>query len=205
MNRFSLLLSVGLLCFYWGCGNGSKKNPPKLSTGEVTVVDTATYQPLYIHKVLAESELNAKNTAQGGYGQAMLPPMTYPTAQLLTRNYWVAEFYHDSHASVEQRKRGQGQWFQFNPDGTFIGGHWDRQTHAGAWYLINDTGKTYLQIDSNVDRLDATWDVQAIGSEQEAMGWVRTTKFGPRTPKSITVKMIELFNMPTKQQFGVAE
>lgn len=124
-------------------------------------------------------------------------------AQLLTgRPYWVMEFYHDSYGSAQQRLEGQGQWFHFNPDGTFTGGHWDRQTHAGAWYLVFEDDHRYLTLDSNVDRQDAKWDMQKISGERDAMGWVRSGDFGPRTPRTLQAKMIELFDMPTRAQFG---
>lgn len=203
MNRLIFLIPA-LLLLVASCVDNAK-NPPKLSTGEKTVQDTAVYQPLYIYTMLGAEELNAQNTSQGRYGQIMVPPMSRTEARLLTRAYWVVEFYHDSFAAKEQRMAGQGQWFRFNPDGSFTGGHWDRQTHSGVWYLIYDGDKKYLTIDSNVDRMDAKWDMQAIGGEEDAMGWVRTTEFGPRTPKSVTIKLISLDNMPTKEQFGVRE
>ena len=203
MNRLILILAT-LVILATGCVDNAK-NPTPISTGEKTMQDTARYQPLYIHTMLGEEELNAQTTSQGGYGQIMDPPMNRSEPRMLTRDYWVVEFYHDSFASKEQRKKGQGQWFQFNPDGSFIGGHWEKQTHSGLWYIIYDGDKKYITIDSNVDRLDAKWDMQAIGGEEDAMGWVRSTEFGPRTPKSVTIKLITLSDVPTKKQFGVAE
>lgn len=203
MKRITLILAA-LVVLAVSCVDSSK-NPTPLSTGEKTIQDTAVYQPLYIHTMLGEQELNAQTTSQGGYGQIMDPPMNRSEPRMLTRDFWVVEFYHDSFASKEQRKRGQGQWFQFNPDGSFIGGHWEKQTHSGLWYMIYDGDKKYVTIDSNVDRLDGKWDMQGIGSEEETTAWVRTTEFGPRTPRSVTIKLITLSNRPTKQQFGVAE
>lgn len=185
--------------------NNVKQNPTPLTTGEMTVVDTAKYKPLYVHPLLAETELNAKHTALGNYGKVLPPPMDRMEAQLLTKSYWVAEFYHDSYGSANQRLAGQGQWLQFNPNGTFVGGHWDKQTHAGAWYLLYDGQKRYLTLDSNVDRLDAKWDLQKINGQRDAMAWVRTPELGPRTPTTIQMKLIELYDMPTRQQFGIAE
>lgn len=181
----------------------SAKNPTPLTSGEMTVVDTARYQPLYVHPLLAEVELNAPNTAIGNFGKVLPQPMDRMEAQLLTQSYWVMEFWHDGHASAQQRLNGQGQWFKFNPDGTFIGGHWNRQTHAGAWYILFDRDDVYLTLDSNVDRLDAKWHIQAISNDRTEMGWVRTPDFGPRTPRAIQAKMITLDNVPTKEQFHV--
>lgn len=195
---FLLLLALS----FTACGDNGK-NPTPLSKLEMTFEDTASYQPLFYHPILPATELSAQNTAIGGYGQQLQPPMQRSIAQLLTRSYWVMEFYHDRAASIPQRKLGKGQWFQFNPDGTFRGGHWENQTHSGLWYLLFDGEKTFLTIDSNVDRLDARWDIQAVNGDEDAMGWVRTEAFGPRTPYGVSVKMIELFDPPTKAQFGV--
>jgi len=185
------------------CTGEATKNPKALSSGEMTVVDTAEYQPLYVHPVLVEQELNSQYTSQGAYGQIMAPPMERLEAQILTRTYWVFEFYHDPNGSIAQRKVGQGLWYRFQPDGSFIGGHWDRQTHSGLWYLTYDGDKVFITIDSNVDRHDGKWDIQAIGREQDTMAWVRTYDFGTRTRSPIQGKLIELFNVPTKEQFGV--
>lgn len=206
MNLPSITLAALICCLLLACqpnGNGGR-NPQPLTTGEMTVSDTARYKPLYVHPLLSDAELNAKNTALGGFGKLLPQPMERMEAQLLTRTYWVMEFYHDGHASKEQRKRGQGQWFKFSPDGSFTGGHWDRQTHSGAWYLIYEGPEVYLIIDSNVDRLDARWHVQAIANERDAMAWVRTAELGPYIPGSVSVKLIELYDVPTREQFGVA-
>lgn len=204
--NFHILLFACCVLLLNSCGNDSanaRKNPTPLSSGEMTVVDTARYQPLYVHPLLSAAELNAQNTAQGGYGKVLPPPMNRMEANLLTQSpYWVFEFYHDSYGSAQQRLEGQGQWFQFNPDGTFIGGHWDRQTHAGAWYLVFDGQDRFLTLDSNVDRQDAKWNIQKINGERDAMGWVRSPDFGPRTPRTLQAKVIQLFDMPTRKQFG---
>ncbi|MEL6141189.1 MAG: hypothetical protein AAFU67_06195 [Bacteroidota bacterium] len=203
MNQ-SYLLGATIVLLFLSCQNNTS-NPTPLSTGEMTVVDTASYQPLYVHPLLADVELNAQNTALGGYGQIMSPPMERSEAQLLTKAYWVFEFYHDPNGSAGQRKRGAGQWFRFSPDGSFTGGHWGRQTHAGLWYLLYDGNHRYLTIDSNVDQLDGKWDIQAIGSEQDAMGWVRQNDFGPKLKSPVQGKLIELYNVPTKEQFHVED
>ncbi len=201
MNYVSLISLFALLLLIESCQEGGQKN---ISSGTtLTVIDTAAYQPLYIHPLLAEQELNSQYTALGAYGQIAPPAMQTRMPQILTKSYWVVEHYYDSHASIPQRRRGNGQWFLFNKDGSFMGGHWERQTHSGVWYVQPDGQKNYLIIDSNVDRLDSKWELQAINGEEDAMGWVRQNDFGPKVPKSVVVKMIELYNIPSKAQFGV--
>lgn len=165
--------------------------------------DTAKYVPLYIHKIPAASELNSATTAVGGFGQILAPPMDRLEAQMLCKSYWVVEGYADNDGSRPQKIAGTGQWIRCFPNGTFYGGHWGRQTHAGAWYLDYTQKYPRLTLDSNVDRMDAIWEMQAIAGDQTEMAWVRLsdTNFGFRH-RPISAKWIELYDMPTKEQFA---
>lgn len=165
--------------------------------------DTAKYVPLYIHKIPAEDELNSATTAVGGFGQILAPPMDKIEAQMLCKSYWVIEGYADNDGSRPQKIAATGQWIQCFPNGTFYGGHWDRQTHAGAWYLDYTQEHPRLTLDSNVDRMDAIWEMQRISGDQTEMAWVRLsdTNFGVRH-RPISAKWIELYDRPTKEQFA---
>lgn len=162
--------------------------------------DTASYQPLYIHDVPAD--VNAQVTSAGQYGQKSPPPMERYEAQVLTKGFWVTEFYVDKAASRAQKIAGTGQWLQFYGDGSFKGGHWGKQTHSGAWSINYTTEKPTVVIDSNVDEMDAWWEIHGVTSSQDAMSWRRVpeSQFGPYR-KSIMVKLIELSDMPTREQF----
>lgn len=163
--------------------------------------DTAKYKPLFIHGIPTDDEMNSDRTGMGGHGRILPPDMSRTEAQVLTKSIWVFEFYIDSQASLPQTAQGTGQWMQFNPDGTFIAGHWQQQTHSGAWYLDYQEKFPKLTLDSNVDRMDAVWEIQAINAEQDNMGWRRVPDaFGPYR-KSIMGKVIELYDRPTRQQF----
>jgi len=165
--------------------------------------DTAKYVPLYLHDI--PSDVNAQVTEVGAYGQQMPPPLNRYEGQVLTKGIWVTEFYVDKFASRAQKMAGTGQWLQFFGDGTFKGGHWQKQTHSGVWYLNYGTEKPTLIIDSNVDNLDAWWEIHGITSSQDAMSWRRVPEaapeFGPYR-KSIMTKMMELNDLPTKEQFA---
>jgi hypothetical protein len=164
--------------------------------------DTATYSPLFIHGIPTEEELNAPQSGMGGYGQLLVPDMNRMEAQVLTKNIWVFEFYIDTQASLPQTAQGTGQWMQFFPNGTFIAGHWQQQTHSGAWYMDYQQEHPRLTMDSNVDRMDAVWEIQAINGERDNMGWRRVPDaFGPYR-KSIMGKVIELYDRPTREQFA---
>ena len=166
--------------------------------------DTASYRPLYLHNIPPADQLNSPNTAYGGYGQVLPPPMDKFHTQVLNNGgIWTFEFYYDEASSIPQRRAGAGQWMQFRPDGTFIGGHWDRQTYAGAYYLDFQGKYPRLTLDANVDRMDAKWDLQGITGDQEEMAWRRVSDggFGPHR-ESVMGKLIKLTSLPTKEQFA---
>jgi len=165
--------------------------------------DTAKYRPLYLHKIPAESELTNATTSVGAFGQVLAPPMERLEAQMLTKSYWVIEGYADSDASREQKIAATGQWLQCFPNGTFYAGHWDRHTHSGAWYMDYQGRAPRLTLDSNVDRMDAVWEIQGMTGDQASMAWVRIpdTGFGLYRG-SLSVKVIELYDRPTRKQFA---
>lgn len=163
--------------------------------------DTARYKPLYLHDI--PNDVNAQVTPTGAYGQIAPPPLERFEAQVLTKGIWTTEFYVDKSASRAQKMAGTGQWFQFYGDGTFKGGHWGTQTHSGAWYINFTTEKPTLVIDSNVDQLDAWWEIHGITGAQDAMSWRRVPENSTGAyRKSIMTKMIELTDLPTKEQFA---
>lgn len=162
--------------------------------------DTARHIPLYIHKIPAEGELDNQTTSVGGFGQTIEPPMERLEAQALCKSYWVVEGYADSRASRAQKVAATGMWLQCFPNGTFRGGHWDKQTHAGAWYLTYNEKYPLLQLDSNVDRMDAIWEIQGLAGDQASIVVVRRNTFGP-SHNSVSSKWIELYDRPTREQF----
>jgi hypothetical protein len=162
--------------------------------------DTARHIPLYIHQIPVESRIDSSLTSVGGFGQVIEPPISRPEAQALCNSYWVVQGYMDSHASRAQRKAATGQWIQCLPNGTFRGGHWDKQTHAGAWHLTFKEKFPLLQLDSNVDRMDATWEIQGFSGDQARMSVVRRNTFGPHH-NSISSLWVELYDRPTREQF----
>lgn len=204
MKYLLYLLPLALMVACQDDGAPGSKTQMVASTAEFASShdsDTATYSPLFIHGIPPEGEMEAPQTGMGGYGQVLAPDMSRTEAQILTKSTWVFEFYIDSQASLPQTAQGTGQWMQFFPDGKFIAGHWERQTHAGAWYMDYQERFPKLTLDSNVDRMDAVWEIQAINAEQDNMGWRRVPDaFGPYR-KSIMGKVIELYDRPTRKQF----
>lgn len=164
--------------------------------------DTARYYPLYIHKIPAESELNSPITSLGEFGQVIAPSLQRIEEQMLVKSYWVVEGYADGKASRFQRMAGVGQWIRCFANGTFHGGHWDRQTYAGAWYMDYQGKYPRLTLDANVDRMDSVWEIQGVSGDQASMAMIRPgdTNFGFKW-SPVSAKWIELYDMPTKAQF----
>ena len=202
-----LLTTLALACGNNGTGPADGTTPVDQlrSTAEFTDVpgqDTARYRPLYLHKIPPADEIKNATTSLGGFGMVLKPELAHPVAQMLVKSLWVVEGYADSDANRNQRIGGVGQWIQCFDNGTFFGGHWGEQTHSGAWYI--DTRGEYprITLDSNVDRLDAIWEVQGYSGDGSSMAVVRKwdTKFGPYRG-SLAAKWIELYDRPTKDQF----
>ena len=206
-NLFSLLaLSLLFVSCKKDGGTAVVNNAPLKSTASFaasTDQDTAKYEPIYIHDIPSPENLNTFKTGAGEFGPVLVPDLSRSESQILIKSYWVFEFYVDDQASLEQRKAGSGQWLQFNADGTFRGGHWNQQTHAGVWHI--NFGETYprLWLDSNVDKQDAVWELQRVSGDQTEMGWrrVNDSGVGPYR-RSIMCKMMNMMDMPTKQQFA---
>ncbi|NJO86568.1 MAG: hypothetical protein HC821_00280, partial [Lewinella sp.] len=201
MNRLFFYLLVGVALSVASCQpkqTVASGTPEPAVERQMTVADPAQYQPLYVHPVLKDQELYAQKTALGAYGQVLPVNQERSEIDLLTRSYWVIELYHDPNAEIEQRRKGTGQWFRFKKDGSFTAGHWDRITHSGAWYIVFSGKDRYLTIDSNVDRQDARWNIQAIAGDESAMAMVRENDFGPKVAVPVQCKLLPLDNMPTK-------
>ncbi|MEM7572046.1 MAG: hypothetical protein AAF433_04055 [Bacteroidota bacterium] len=209
MKYFPLLLGLFFLSF--ACTDRSSDEPGTATIANLLpdpfAQDTHSYRPIFYHQRLPENLVGATPTPLGSFGPILQPNLADPITQMLTGStYWVFEFYHDGAAAIAQRKQGKGIWFQFKTDGTYNGGHWDHWTHSGVWHIQPDGTHNYLVIDSNVDRHDATWDVQGLSADQTEMGWARTNKTGfQKEGRNVQGKLIRLFTAPTKEQFGIVE
>ena len=209
MKLTYLLCALSVLTLLLACETGTGGLAPSKQKVEMTDEfaaypgqDTNSYRPLFLHPIPSEDVINSNQTPYGAYGQLLLPPTTDARIQLLNEGIWTIEFYIDEEADARQRMFGTGQWMQFFPDGHFIGGHWQRQTHSGAYYV--NLGEKYPMItfDSNVDQLDATWEMQRIADDRENMAWRRADEknFGPKR-RNIVLKLNKLDNRPTREQY----
>ncbi len=206
--KFLLPLALLTVFLLPGCTDNSTKSKQQdvVYTSEFfsSFDQTADgYQPLYLHPIPSADQIDTDRTDYGSYGQLLPPPLEKFEVQVLTKSTWAFEYYVDSDASITQRLAGAGQWLEFRPDGTFTGGHYDKQTHSGAWYMDYQLKYPRITIDSNVDQLDAIWEIQGVNGEQSAMSWRRVPDSGFGPPRmSVMGKLIELYDRPTKAQFA---
>ncbi len=134
---------------------------------------------------------------------SFLPPLNpgeSPLISILTKDFWVFEYYVAEDA--EARKVNKGRWFKFNPDGTFESGHWEEQTGYGSWRINEFEGNLVLYLDNIYDSQDGQWEIQGVNQEQDTMTWVGVNK---TSTAGIITKVINLLARPTKAQFGVEE
>ena len=149
----------------------------------------------------AESPV-AESPIEGESG-SFLPPIApgeHPMVPILTRDFWVFEFYVIDDAAA--RALNRGRWYRLLEDGTFESGHWQQKTGNGSWRLQDEQGKVMLYLDNVVDAEDAQWEVQGVNKEQDTMTWAGVSK---TNTAGVITKVINLLTRPTKAQFGVEE
>lgn len=119
---------------------------------------------------------------------------------LLQQNYWVW----DKYASDDPNSWlfNRGRWFKFNPDGTFLSGHWEKTGAPGNWFLYRSNGKPILLLDSSEPGQDMEYELQLTRSGSE-ISWSGTSKY--EASGGIMLLAINLLTIPTKKQFGVEE
>ncbi len=154
---------------------------------------------------------NAQNPMGNTVGSAA-PPLAQPNSretQLLTRNIWVAEFYVLPGAAEGQlipSFENKGLWWQFNMDGTYAAGQWEKQLDYGTWNWKPGSSQYdkngVLFVDSATDDMrDAEYQVQGIEATGDVMSWVKTGNYGNR--EAAMLKVIQMLSLPSKKQFGV--
>ena len=138
-------------------------------------------------------------TGETGSFAAPISQETNEITQVLMQHYWIVEFYIDPENSILARSQ-KGRWFQFSQDGTFKTGQWEEQLGYGSWFFTTRDGKYYLTIDNVDNSMDAEYEVQDINNAGDALSWLGQK--GGKDSGAI-IKMIQLWSMPTKKQFGV--
>lgn len=131
----------------------------------------------------------------------VVPDLSIEEANLLIKDYWVAEYWVD-HKSKENSRRNKGRWWQFYGDGTYRTGHWEEELAQGSWTIYRDQARLLLHMDSNDENLDEQFEIQGVTIAGGYMSWVGTNLYGMN---NIAVKAITLLSIPTKKQFGVEE
>lgn len=146
------------------------------------------------------SEDRGEIRATGTVGPARIPPQNQMTNALM-EGYWAFE-HHVVPNDPEGTNFNKGRWYNFYPDGTYEGGHWQEQTDYGHWYYRVTPDQTFVLVDSEVNDLnDAEWEVQQSTRDYTAMSWVRTGNFGDQ--RKILGKIIKVLDPPTRESFAV--
>ena len=146
----------------------------------------------------AASNDSALETPSGTIASAAQPVDNSREAQLLTKDFWVFEFYVVP-GNQQESQANRGRWFDFQPDGKFSAGHWEEQTANGVWRLDRREGKIFLILDADFDPYDAEWQIEPNGPG-DAMSWVGTKNY---ERSNHMIKVISLLTRPTRKQFGL--
>ena len=183
---FGILMSV----LFMACENNSNKeqagnqapaNPPTIYRGDATTA-------------------SPEGIPQANKNGSFMEPAPLPdvrTVQLLTKDFWVFEFYVADEREV--RLGNKGRWFAFYQDGTFENGRWTEKLGYGAWNLQNIPGEGLRLILDNIDNnQDEQWEIQGVNESGDAMTWVGINK---TNTAGHVVKAINLLTRPTRKQF----
>ncbi|MCB9080687.1 MAG: hypothetical protein H6555_03140 [Lewinellaceae bacterium] len=157
-----------------------------------------------------DGESGKQQVVATGRAASPITPANFRETPLLTAAFWVFEFYviPDRPGAGVPRK---GTWYRFNPDGTYVGGHWEDQNDYGTWFIeekpsMHRPGETFrnIFIDSAVDDFrDVEYEIQGVEAAGEVMSWVKTKNSADK--ESGLAKAIKMLSSPTKQQFGITE
>ena len=148
------------------------------------------------------SQNTGANNNTGTFAPPISPGESYNTS-IITKDYWVMEFYVPFDNSYEKKMANKGRWYKFSNDGTFTCGQWQEETSYGSWrYGRSVFDNLTIVADAANDNLDAEWEFQ-IGSGGTEMSWAGQQAFGVEA--GAMVKAVNLLTMPTKKQFGVEE
>jgi len=138
----------------------------------------------------------------GNFSPPISPGDSYNTT-VITKDYWVIEFYVPFDQSYEKKMANKGRWYKFKNDGTYVCGQWQEETSFGSWrYGRSAMGELTIVTDAKNDRFDGEWQFQ-IGSGATEMSWAGQQSFG--VEEGTMCKVINLTSKPTKKQFGVEE
>ena len=88
-------------------------------------------------------------------------------------NYWVV-WALVKMGDPAANPQNQGTWFKFKEDGSYDYGYFEKKIGSGAWSF--DGQKAILFLDSEQIGDDREWSIK-IGSGEEVMIWVGTTRF----------------------------
>ena len=175
MNKLSFFLICFGCLIFTACPTDNVSDTPDTSSPTATVTTKQSYTPKPVP--VADNNLS----------------------RLLLTDYWVISKYY--HPVPTKMALGQGRWFKFEKDGTFVSGRWAEQTAKGVWQLYELEGKDFILLNSSNDAEDAEFEIQKIRGSGDAMAWIGTPVYPEYDPAAFQID--NLMTMPTKAQYGV--
>ncbi len=154
-----------------------------------------------------ETETPKQQRIDGSAAPAVIPDKDkFPReVTALTSNYgngkdcWMFEYYLISPIDSAKTYANMGRWFQFNPDGTFTNGRWQKDIGYGTWFLREGPYGPFLKLDNVIDSEDMEFELQGLSASMEEWSWVGTSTYNRRNNFA---KAIRLYSKPTKAQFS---
>lgn len=129
----------------------------------------------------ADSEMTSATNQTGEKGVNGSPfnksetPQQEKVSRVLTTNYWVNTAYFKQ-SEKGANKANQGNWYQFNQDGTFTFGHFDKELAKGNW-SYKDAGKVgQVHLQAEDTKYSGLWSIK-IGKDEDLMIWVGTEQY----------------------------
>jgi hypothetical protein len=123
----------------------------------------------------------------------VVSPQTQRLINALSTGYWAMEVYvkiQDRPADAANR----GKWFNFNPDGTYTSGRWDKETGKGVWEYTAQEAKIWLDPEGE-DEPNMEFTLK-MSSDESIMIWVGTERYNQN---NIQIKMGNYLDLPSKE------
>jgi len=129
----------------------------------------------------SSSEVEVENSPIGASDHDVFPkpksgakasPQKARIEQVLATNYWVNTAYFHKKEKGSNRQN-QGNWYQFNPDGSFVFGHMSNELTKGTWSFAyaGDVGQVAIKAENQ--KYSGLWNIKLVSTE-DLMIWVGT-------------------------------
>lgn len=105
--------------------------------------------------------------------EAQISEQTQRIVQALTTDYWYIEGWVQMNAP-EASVQNRGRWFQFNTDGTYTSGRYNKTTGKGTWKYTPSLATIHMEADNFNETGEFTIK---MATNNEVMIWVGTERY----------------------------